>query len=75
MMYHNGGFLGAGKTLWQLDPHFGVRVLHKVKKAPSGVGEWHRDKGRGTGIHTMMVSVGLRGDHHGTACTTRAWAS
>jgi len=24
--------LGAGKTLWQLNPHFGVQVLLKVKK-------------------------------------------
>jgi len=74
MMYHNGGVLGAGKTLWQLNPHFGVQVLLKVKKAPSGVGAWHRDTGQGrAGIHTMMVSVCHRGDRRGAAVNAGVW--
>jgi len=48
MMYHNGGLLGAGKTLWQLNPHFGVQVLLKVKKGSI----WGL-------AHGAMVTVGV----------------
>jgi len=46
------GLWELGKTLCQAKVPFWSRVLAKVKKAPSGVGAWHRVQGRGRVLYS-----------------------